>query len=280
MDKTLKRRNIKKHSIFTDLIVVSIVIILFVVVTSNINSNKENITEELSSMALDPFERNSILIDKIYDEFGVRIIYGQSSLQDAERVNAVVQEDEFVVLNNLEKIYNVFKLYPSKYFENNNLTIVLLDKFKNNNIALASRNSLEQYKIYITNAKLYERSLNHEMYHVFEYMLDSDYRKLIDKQWYGLNPSGFIYDSYLSNIDNSYVYSADGTSIEDAYFVSRYSKVTSKEDRAEIFAEMMRHDTEDQEYFKISCPIFLKANYVLSLLNQSYGHDINYKWSI
>ena len=279
MDKTLKRRNVRKHSIFTEIIIVSFVVLIFAIVTNNINKSKVNITEELSVKDLDPFEKSSILTDKIFNEFGVRVIYGQNSIQDAERVNASIQEDEYIILGNLEKIYNVFKLYPAKYFENNNLTVILLDKFENNNIALASRNSLDQYKIYITNAKLYERSLNHEMYHVFEYMLNTEYRKEIDEKWQTFNPVDFAYNSNLSNIDSSYVY-LDSTSLQDAYFVSRYSKVSTKEDRAELFAEMMRHDIENQDYFKINCPIHLKANYVLSLLNQSYGQDVNYKWSI
>ena len=73
--------------------------------------------------------------------------------------------------------------------------------------------------------------------------------------WNKLNPSNFKYEEDISLLDDKYVYKEnsliDESNIDvnnneiideenvNPYFVTKYSKVTEKEDRAEVFAEVM-----------------------------------------
>lgn len=275
-----RRRKGRRLSIFTDLLILVAILIVALPLAMKLKGNNLSDSEELALGDIEPYERNALLIDKIYKEFGVKVVYGEQSRDDAEKVGASVQEDEYVVTNNLIHIYETFLDYPKEYFKDNNLTVVILSNFSNSNIALASRNSLNQYKIYISNARDYYRSLNHEMYHVFEYMLDSEFRRTIDSEWYEFNPRNFAYDSSLYNLDETWVY-YEGCDLENAYFVSKYSKASGKEDRAETFAEMMKYETDNQPYFNISnSHIMEKASYILKLLNYKYGEKEEHKWNV
>ena len=61
-----------------------------------------------------------------------------------------------------------------------------------------------------------------------------------------------MYDKHLSDSENS-----------NSYFLSKYSKVSDKEDRAEIFAELMTLDKKES-YLENGSRIKEKIKYLMS----------------
>ncbi len=283
MIETYRRR--KRHrrlSIFTDLVILIILMMVFSLIMNlaKHNANMEFDEDALSLENIQDYDKNTILAEQIKNEFGVNIRYGEASREDAQRVSASIQLNEQIISDNLEAIYNVFKIYPKEYFKNSDISVIILDSFSNNNIALASRNNLQQYKIYISNASEYERALNHEMYHVFEYMMPESKRQEVTSKWLELNPKDFNYNSNVYQLNDKYVY-CDGCNLDEAYFVTKYAKASNKEDRAEVFAEIMNFDVMSQEYFTKSVnPIYLKASFIIDVLNSIYKNNKTYKWNI
>lgn len=276
-----RRKRPKRLSIFTDFIIFLILFLVFYSILHIIkNSEKVSFKDDILSIDnLESFDKNNILSEKILEEYGVTVIYGEKSREYIKKVNANIQLDEDEIYSNMQDMYNVFSYYPKEYFKRANLTVVILDSFNGSTVALASRNSLEEYKIYISNAKDYERSLNHEMYHIFEYILNSQ-KKSIDG-WDNLNPEGFAYNSNIYELDDSYVYDEKGSSLENAYFVTKYAKASGKEDRAEVFAEIMDYGIKNQSFLNMEeCPIYEKSRVLVNTLKREYNSNNSYKWEI
>ncbi len=282
MAEERRRKRPKRLSIFTDLLILIFLSLIFYVIMHIVKNDKNNPFEEdtLYLEQLESYDKNQILIEKIHKEFGVTVLSGEQTRSDAEKVNASIQTDDDEIFKNLEVMYEVFKNYPKEYFNKAKLTVVILDSFYNNNIALASRNSLEQYKIYISNAEEYYRSLNHEMYHVFEYILRANGNESKISDWDDLNPDGFEYISNVYEINGEYVYKDSLEDLNNVYFVTKYSKASNKEDRAEVFAEIMTFNEKSQKYFLKENPIKAKAEFIINILNETYSSIIKYKWHI
>ena len=96
----------------------------------------------------------------------------------------------------------------------------------------------------------------------------SDKVKYLYHSWNSYNPSNFEYNSDVSVLSNEYVYSKYATDEENmnAYFVTKYSKVSEKEDRAELFANLMML-SKREGYLKNGSNIKNKINY---LVNEIY----------
>ena len=160
-------------------------------------------------------------------------------------------------------MYNALRKYPSDVFsifkdEKYNLNITLVSNFNDNNIALASKNTLNQYRIYLSNSEKFERSFHHEFFHVLEYYMEGKVKYLYHS-WNSYNPYGYEYE---------YVYSKYNTEDENrnTFFLTKYSKVSEKEDRAEIFAEIMTLNKKEG-YLKNGTSLKSKIMY---LLNEIY----------
>ena len=145
--------------------------------------------------------------------------------------------------------------------------ILLVSNFNDNNIALASKNTLNQYRIYLSNDIDFERAFHHEFFHVLEYYM-ADKVKYLYYAWNSYNPSGFDYEKDISKLTEEFVYNKYATDDENknAYFLTKYSKVSPREDRAEIFAELMMINKKEG-YLKNGTNIDAKINY---LLNEIY----------
>ena len=147
--------------------------------------------------------------------------------------------------------------YPQniiKEMENKGYTvsIYLVDYFENANVALANRNSNNEFKIYISYNETFERAMHHETYHVLEYFMNLEYGlDNIFEDWNTLNPEGFVYPEDVNKLNRKYVYGLDKE--RPSYFVTLYSKYSAKEDRAEIFAENMVAETT---------PIYYTSNHL------------------
>lgn len=217
-------------------------------------------------------EENKKLIKQIKNEYNVTVLFGKDVATYAPMVEGVEQRDEYIVNNNLHIIEQALQKYPKAIFgqiseSKHPVYIMLLDSFQNNNLALAARNNLNEYKIYISNTSQFERAFHHEMYHVLEYVM-GDKESYLFASWYRYNPIGFKYQSDITKLDRMYVYDKEAISSESFYFVTLYSKVADKEDRAELFAEGMIA-SKKPSYFKLGEPLRNKIEGIMAEIREN-----------
>lgn len=243
--------NTKKLSIITDITLFLFVILIFILLVKKLdlpsyNEYEETMAQFNSGNYKSIEEENEVYIKKIRNDFGIIVLYGKDVADYAASVNAVEQYDENIVNSNLKQIYSTLQEYPDDIFDifrsrKYPLYIMIVSKFNNNTLALASRNSLNQYRLFVSNTDRFQRAFHHEMFHVLEYYM-SDKKKNLYSDWAILNPVDFEYESDTSKLNNDYVYTSysNGNNMNiNPYFVTKYSKASDKEDRAEIFAELM-----------------------------------------
>jgi hypothetical protein len=272
----------KKHkrrlSVITDVIIFCILTIFTVIAINKINIKiiSDNAGyEEVVSLAADIdipdiSKENETYIDNIKKEYGIVIQYGKDVDNLSKKFNAITQLNENIVNNNLKVIYKTLQKYPKDIFKNNNryLYVILFDKFENENIALASKNNLNEFKIYLSNTEKLERAFHHEIYHILEYHIE-DKHPLIFSSWDNLNPKEFKYNANLANLNKDYVYdSLSSNDFDKIYFITKYSKVSEKEDRAEIFADAMLLSSKTNCFKKVD-NINLKINSVLNAIKEN-----------
>jgi len=263
----------KKLSIITDTIFFLFVVLIFVLLVQKLdlpsyNEYEETMAQFNSKNFKSVEEENEVYIKKIKNDFGIIVLYGKDVADYASSVNAVEQYDESIVNKNLKQIYETLQDYPDDVFNifrsrKYPLHVMIVDRFKNNTLALASKNSLNQYRLFVSNTSSFERAFHHEMFHILEYYM-SDKKRNLYSDWEMLNPQGFKYQPNTSMITSDYVYNINNSLNKDnlsnnPYFVTRYSKASDKEDRAEIFAELMIA-TRKQPYLENGQNIKKKAD--------------------
>ena len=262
-----ERRNLSVFTYSFIFICVVLVTILFVK-EINVSSDFEDILYQKSLQ--DTVEQeNKYYINKIKDEYGINIIYGNDEKNFINSINAQPQYDINIANNNIKIIYeslkkypyNIFKMYKDKKYS---LYIILVDRFNDNNIAFASKNTLNQYRIYLSNNEDFERSFHHEFFHVLEYYM-ADQTDYLYYSWNSYNPYGFNYEPNINKLTDEFVYDKHLSDSENSnsYFLSKYSKVSDKEDRAEIFAELMTLDKKES-YLENGSRIKEKIKYLMS----------------
>ncbi len=213
-------------------------------------------------------------LNKLY---GINVMYGQDTINYANKVEATILTDINTVNNNLQILYHTLEKYPKSMFnnfknDNYKLDVILLDKFTNSNIALASKNSLNEIKLYVSNADNFERAVHHELFHIFEYYME-DRNPSIFKNWMDFNPKNFAYKLDVASLNNDFVYlKEDNQKIvnkDESYFVTKYAKYSDKEDRAETFAEIMiLANTPD--YLNKQSNIRKKVDNILTTMNEYF----------
>lgn len=271
----MQRKAVRKEklSIFTYFLIfscfVGITILLYKEL--NISNGFEEILYQ-KNIESNVEQENKYYINKIKNDYGIIIEYGEDAKSFLSSVNANVQNDINIVNNNIKIIYNALKKYPNDVFsifknDGYNLHILLVSNFNDNNIALASKNSLNQYRIYLSNDIDFERAFHHEFFHILEYYM-ADRVKYLYYAWNSYNPSGFEYEEDVTKLTDEFVYSKYATEEENkhTYFLTKYSKVSPREDRAEMFADLMMINKKEG-YLKNGTNIDNKINY---LINEIY----------
>ena len=257
MEENIQR---KKISLILEVIIFLGIVFIGILLFYSLN-DKYNLTQKLNdnlylSNESTVEEENKLYIKNLKKNYGINVEYGEKTLTLVKNNSAIIQCNENIVNNNLKIITQALEKYPIDIFDMSKskkypINIILVNNFTNNNLALASRSSLNEFRIYISNTQNFERAFHHEMYHILEYYM-SDTHKYLYASWNTLNPEDFEYEKDISKLNNKYVYNEnmqnslqkqnDTENIlenENPYFVTKYSKTTQKEDRAEIFAELM-----------------------------------------
>lgn len=278
--KEVENKSPKRLSIITDIILLIPIIFATIIVIKafKIPSLDDEATEVLSLETQNQtvYQENEYYIKKIKNEFGINVAFGKNVENFAKRVDATAQYDENIINNNIKIIYKALEKYPIEVFDmslskENPIYIMMVDKFENNNLALASRNNLDEYRIYISNTEKLERAFHHEMYHVLEYYMSKSGKKLYN-EWANLNPKNFQYNEDTSKLTKDYVYDKESEDVTNSYFLTKYSKATEKEDRAEIFAEIMTLKNAPV-YLKSDCNIKKKVDSIKNTLNNEITYS-------
>lgn len=209
-------------------------------------------------------------ISSLNELYGINVLYGEDTINYANKVDATVETDLNIVNNNVKVLFHTLEKYPRGMFDvfknkEYKMDVILLDSFTNNNLALASKNNLKEIKLYVSNTDKFERAVHHELFHVFEYYM-ADKNKYVFEQWTNLNPSIFKYQSDVLKLDNNYVYLKDSNT-DNWYFVTKYAKTSEKEDRAETFAELMMLQKKP-EYLETNTNIKKKADNIMSEMSK------------
>lgn len=273
----------KRMSIISEFIIFLILVLISIIFLKSIN----NINSINSSNSYENIKyENKMYVKNIKDKYGINIIYGDDSKDLVSNVDGNVQDNINIINTNLIKIKNELEKYPEDIYnifksKKYPLKIVLLDSFNNNNLALTSKSTLNEFKIYISNTNKYEKAFHHEMYHVLEYYV-SDTHKNIYKEWNNLNPENFEYSMNLDSLNNEYVlmklkdYKQSQVDIYEhdinPYFITMYSKTSEREDRAEIFSEIMILEYKPV-YLKNGQHILKKVNFLDNVIKQCISNN-------
>lgn len=279
---------------------------LFVmIITFNINGNDGNKTrskiedmgygtiETINPLVLESSEKvvdkkatNLDIINEIKRVYNLKVIYGDGTEYLTKTVSSKSVYDENDVNVMLLQLIECLSKYPNNIFKeielkDYSIEICLVDYFDNDNIALATRDSNNNFKVYISNVEKTEKikkSVHHELYHILEYYmkLEFDINELY-KDWNKYNPEGFEYQSNISLLDSNYVYDMDKQG--RSYFVSIYSKSSDKEDRAEVFADTMCAESLPAYYTDSVGAIKGKMGLISDAIETTF-YSVNYGTSI
>ncbi len=241
---------------------------------------------ESSNNVQDKTDINIELASEIKRVYNLDVIYGEGTESLAKSVDATSLYDSQNINKLLLELIECLEKYPNNIFKEIELKdytieICLVDTFHNDNLALATRDSNNNFKIYLSNSDKIEkvkRSVHHETYHILEYYmkLEYDINKLY-KDWNMYNPEGFIYNDDITLLDTKYVYNLDESS--GVYFVTPYSKVSDKEDRAEVFADTMISDKKPLYYTDSIGAIKGKMQLITDVLQECF-YSVEYGTSI
>lgn len=210
------------------------------------------ITEQSKLQGLDTTSVNIRYVELLNNKYGIDIHYGTSTQGFANSVQAVPITDSIKITEMLISLTSTLEKYPENIIheieeKGYTVSIYLVDYFENANVALANRNSNNEFKIYISYNETFERALHHETYHILEYYMNLEYGlDKVFKDWSTLNPKDFSYPENVEKLNRTYVYGLDKE--RPAYFVTLYSKFSAKEDRAEMFAENMSAEVKPKYY--------------------------------
>lgn len=273
MEEEVHKKKASLISVVILFLILILITILFIKKLEAPDIDSENLslvdTDSKEYIASKKMEINSY-ITSLNELYGINVLYGEDTINYANKVDATVETDLNIVNNNVKVLFHTLEKYPKDMFDvfknkEYKMDVILLDSFSNNNLALASKNNLKEIKLYVSNTDKFERAVHHELFHVFEYYM-ADKNKYVFEQWKNLNPSIFKYQSDVLKLDNNYVYLKDSNT-DNWYFVTKYAKTSEKEDRAETFAELMMLQKKP-EYLESNTNIKKKADNIMSEMSK------------
>lgn len=273
MEEEVHKKKASLISVVILFLILILITILFIKKLEAPDINSESLslvdTDSKEYIASKKMEIDSY-ISSLNELYGINVLYGEDTINYANKVDATVETDLNIVNNNVKVLFHTLEKYPRGMFDvfknkEYKMDVILLDSFTNNNLALASKNNLKEIKLYVSNTDKFERAVHHELFHVFEYYM-ADKNKYVFEQWTNLNPSIFKYKSDVLKLDNNYVYLKDSNT-DNWYFVTKYAKTSEKEDRAETFAELMMLQKKP-EYLESNTNIKKKADNIMSEMSK------------
>ena len=216
-------------------------------------------------------EKNYDLRNQIQNKYSIKIAY-KDELENytingygLEKLN-----DDNIINEYLNEIDKALKKYPNNFFKEMKdygmpLTIYLVKNINGNVSGLTDAKDSSNIKITIEPTLLFENTLHHEiMYYIDIYIKIKGYPIDINNTMKEVNPIDYTY----GDTSNNYVYYY--SNLNNAYFISAYSKTNYLEDRAVIFSDLMsRSITKD--YYNDGTPINKKAKLISSQIKEYFN---------
>lgn len=209
--------------------------------SSNIPTTKPN--EDTSKPSGTPQEETDeldILRKKIENTYGIKIKYGKEiGSYKPKRLTPTILSDKEKIKKELNLINNELKKYPSGFFREFSgmpLTIYLVSSVPGNAFSgFTDREFMNDIKITLTENYFFEYTLNHELMHYIDAYLEIKmYPDNPYDEYMALNPQDFNYGT----INKAYNYGNNGV-IRGAFFIDDYAQSSVREDRAELFKNMI-----------------------------------------
>ncbi|MCL2859934.1 MAG: hypothetical protein FWF46_05140 [Oscillospiraceae bacterium] len=289
----------KRYSLIVTIVLFGVLMIAFMFIYKFSNASNsflyvkvDNINPLVIDKAVkepDKTNANITIANEIKRAYNLDVVYGTGTESMDKSVDAEAIYDPQKINNMFVDFTTCIEKYPQNIIreiqsKGYNVEVYFVNNFNNNDLALATRDVNNNFKIYISNLEAGSKSfeaVHHEMYHILEYYMKLQYN--IDdlyKDWDNYNPSGFEYDSNVNNLNSKYVYGYNSSST-GAYFVSIYSKVSEKEDRAEVFAFTMVSTSEPGYYTDNLGAIKGKMELICNALRQTFAclkYEDNVEW--
>lgn len=243
-------------------------------------SNNQITTEKTQEQKNNDFRNN------LKNKYNVTVGYKDEI--DGKYINSYANPtklyDDEIIRYNLLKIENALNKYPNSFFseiKNNwkSVSIYLVDNINGYAAGLVDNNNNNTIIILIvathsSTSSILENTIHHEMMHVIDCYFTSKgifSSYLLEQSMMQFNPEDFSYGTQ----SNRYVYLLDNP----YYFISKYAKSNYKEDRAEIFANLMFRSNQP-DCFKFENPIKEKAKIITKQINQNFNSAIsgNNRW--
>lgn len=222
--------------------------------------------DDISNLTKYKDKENQSLASVIHDEYNISLNYGSDIKLYMSIYDANTEYNNIIINNEISLLIETLKQYPKEIFNelksrNYSFKIYIVNSFSDKITLAKAKKDNKNLEIIISNNQDFVRTFHHEMFHIIEYYLaDKCKTKDVFKEWNTYNPHNFHYNKNYVKLTNMYIYSSDD--IDNSYFVTKYSKASEKEDRAEIFAEFMINSN----YWKKSKIIKQKTNYILDIL--------------
>lgn len=203
--------------------------------TENNNKPSTNTSEENN-------DEVNTLRKQIENTYGITIKYG-NEIGDykPKMLKPTILDDKEKIKKELNLINNELKKYPNGFFREFNsngmpLTIYLVSSVPGNAFSgNTDREFMNNIKITLTENYFFEYTFNHEIMHYIDAYLEIKmYPNNPYDEYMALNPVGFTYGQK----NQTYNYGNNGV-IKGAYFLNDYSQSGVREDRAEIFKNMI-----------------------------------------
>lgn len=205
--------------------------------------NENNKPSDNNNFVEKPKEENDevdTLRKKIENTYGITIKYGNElGSYRPKRLTPTILNDKEKIKKELNLINNELKKYPTGFFRDFSgmpLTIYLVSSVPGNVFSgFTDREFMSDIKITLTENYFFEYTLNHELMHYIDAYLEIKmYPANPYDEYMALNPLDFNYGT----INKNYNYGNNGV-IKGAYFIDDYAQSSVREDRAELFKNMI-----------------------------------------
>ena len=232
-------------------------------------------------------EKNQDMIGQIQATYGFNISYGDGTYCYYAGSSCTPLYDEEKANQALTKITNLLKNFPTDFFRkfqgNNGYRMILFDDIPGNTQGVTSYEIGNDNQLFldVNNDMLLERVVYHETWHFMEQLIliKNNYNNPFDGNWDHLNPAGFTYPGDSSNTYTPY----DSNRYNPGYpkgntaFISAYGKTSAREDRAEIFADLMFRGYK-QNYMQTGYGINEKAKVMMQEVRKIWPNSPSATW--
>ena len=232
-------------------------------------------------------EKNQDMIVQIQSTYGFNISYGEGTYGYYAGGSCTPLYNEEKANKALTKITNLLKNFPTDFFRkfqgNNGYRIILFDDIPGDTQGVTSYEIGNDNQLFldVNNELLLERVFYHETWHFMEQliMIKNNYNNPFDSNWNHLNPAGFTYSGDSSNTYTPYDSNRynPGYPKENTAFISAYGKTSAREDRAEIFADLMFRGYK-QNYMYAGYGINEKAKVMMQEVRKIWTNSPSATW--